>query len=265
MSTEAGKQAGHFPTTHWSEVARAGDIDPQIKREALGRLLGTYAPALKAHLIYYNRVKQDQADDLLQGFICDQVVADDLISRADQQRGRFRAFVVTALSCYVARVARSEHAQKRHPGTPLLSLDVHEPGVNGNGAPADLFDVAWARELVRRAIRHMRRKCEAGGKDQLWLIFKSCCLAPLLEGAAAPSHQQLMRQLGLSSTQEVSNTLVTAKRMFARVLRGIVGEYACGDDEVEAELRDLWTILSQAGAGGDVAASLKSGDDLSPV
>lgn len=254
LRTDSGNSGARFPTTHWSEVARAGGVDPQVKRAALGRLLTTYLPALKAHLLGHERIPADRADDLLQGFVCDQVVADDLIARADRERGRFRSFVLLALDRYVARVRRSENAQKRKAHAPLLPLDGNEPAVDGAGAGADLFDVAWAREVVQRAIRQMREQCSSDGRAQLWQVFETCALGPLFDGSEAPPHREVMQRLGFDSPQQVSNGLVTAKRMFARVLRSIVGEYAQDKDEIEAELRDLWTILARSGRSNTAAS-----------
>ena len=247
LRTDSGNSGGRFPTTHWSEVARAGDVDPQVRRAALGRLLTTYLPALKAHLVGHERINVDRVDDLLQGFVCDQVVADDLIARADRERGRFRSFALRALDRYVIRVRRGENAQKRKPDALLLPLDGNEPAAEGAGAASDLFDVAWAREVVQRALRQMREQCSSDGRGQLWHVFETCALSSLFDGTEAPPHREVMRSLGFDSPQQVSNALVTAKRMFARVLRSIVGEYAQDEDEMEAELRDLWTILARSG------------------
>jgi len=42
-----------------------------------------------------------------------------------------------------------------------------------------------------------------------------------------------------------SNLLITAKRMFARRLRAVVGEYMGEDGEVEQEIADLRAILGR--------------------
>jgi hypothetical protein len=59
---------------------------------------------------------------------------------------------------------------------------------------------------------------------------------------------ELVRRFGVSADQ-ASNLLATAKRMFARNLRQVVGEYAEGDEDVEDEIRTLRGILARAGAG----------------
>lgn len=249
MPNDTGNKTARFPTTHWSDVARAGGVDPLAKREALGRLLVTYLPAFRAHLMGRKQIRADDADDLLQGFVCDQIVADDLISCIDRTRGRFRGFVLVALDRYVRRVWRSERAEKRAPVTPLLQLNDQQAAPAQADDAVDVFDLAWARQIVERAITETRSRCQVGRQEQVWEVFRCCVLAPLLEETPQPSHRELMHQLGFGSPQQVSNTLVTGKRLFARMLRRVVGEYASDEDEVEAELRDLWTILAYGGAG----------------
>lgn len=247
MIDHASNTDDPFPSTHWSEVARAADIDPQIKRQVLGRLLAAYMPALRAHLVAHKRINSDRADDLLQGFVCDQVVAEDLITRADRMRGRFRSFVLVALDRYVIRVRRHDNARVRCPQSPMFELNEDELPATED-LTADVFDLAWAREVVQRAIRKMRDKCVRDGREQVWQVFETCALGPLFDGTEPPPHRVTMQRLGFQSEQQVSNLLVTGKRMLARVLRSIVGEYAQDTDEIESELKDLWSILSRGGA-----------------
>jgi len=257
VAVEPTKFDARFPTTHWSEVARAATIDPHVKRAALGRLLTAYLPALRAHLVRHKRLSADVVDDLLQGFVCDQVVADDLLARADRERGRLRGFVLVALDRWVARIRRGDNAAKRRPSRSMIAFgdDPDAPCSATAAREVNEFDVAWAREVVHRAIAEMQSQCGDSGankdKQRVWRVFELAALAPLLEGAEPPSHAALVEQLGFDSPQQASNTFVTAKRMFARVLRSVIGEYAADADQVEEELQDLWTILSRAGATGD--------------
>ena len=72
---------------------------------------------------------------------------------------------------------------------------------------------------------------------------------PITDGAAPPSHEELARRHGLVSASQASNALGTAKRMFARLFRGVVREYAADEGEVEGEIRDLWEIFSRPAGG----------------
>ena len=44
------------------------------------------------------------------------------------------------------------------------------------------------------------------------------------------------------------NLLTTAKRKFARILRSVASEYAGDEKMIDAEINDLKSILSKAGA-----------------
>jgi len=97
MSSSMPGGRGYFPTTHWSEVAAAGQTDPELKREALGRLVMKYLPALQAHLVWKGIARQE-AEDLVQDFVAGKVVEKGLIAGADRQLGRFRTYLLTALT-----------------------------------------------------------------------------------------------------------------------------------------------------------------------
>lgn len=237
-----------FPSTHWSEVARAGDSDPHLRRAALGRLMSSYLPAFRAHLTFRHRIPADQVEDLLQGFVCDQVVARDLIAAADQRRGRLRTFLLTALERYVAKAARRDRAAKRGGDGAPVSIDQlpAEPSDPGCAA-ADVFDLEWARQAVTRAVQIMREECEANRRQQIWAVFDGRVLAPLLHDATIIEYPDLAARCGFDSPRQAANALTTAKRMFIRALRSVVGEYAADEAETDAELKDLWAILQWGG------------------
>jgi hypothetical protein len=124
---DASGRRGNRPlrVIRWSEVARAADADPAVRREALASLLDTYLPALATYLRRHRGIPPDRVDDLVQGFVCDKVVADELFAYADLARGQFRLFVLKSLERYVRRAHRYESAAKRRPddGQALVRLD----------------------------------------------------------------------------------------------------------------------------------------------
>src|SRR5687768_8954429 len=116
------------PVTRWSLIARAGRTDEAGWREALAELLTRYLPAMRAHLLIRKRLRPDDVDDLLQGFIASKILEQNVVSVADQRRGRFRTFLLTSLDHFVLNVLRERAAAKRSPaeGQALLSLDEGE-------------------------------------------------------------------------------------------------------------------------------------------
>jgi hypothetical protein len=104
---------------------------------------------------------------------------------------------------------------------------------------SDVFDVAWGREVLREALRRMKANCEKWGRVDLWEVFYGRVVGPAFDGVPVVEYEALMPRFGWASASQASNALVTAKRMFERELRGVIGEYARDEGEVEEELRDL--------------------------
>src|SRR2546430_1488073 len=59
--------------------------------------------------------------------------------------------------------------------------------------------------------------------------------------------EQIAVDLNLESPKAASNRLITAKRLFARVMRSVVAEYVNDERGIDDEIKDLMRILSQHG------------------
>lgn len=246
MSGDPRSQGGAFPATQWSLVERAKRTDPPTQREALSLLLTRYLPALRTYLSTAKRVSAERADDLLQGFVTDKIVEQNLLSQAKQERGRLRSLLMVALDRYIVSHHRSETAAKRAPvgGVGTLAeggYDVQAP----NADALQSFNVEWARGLIAEAVARTKAECEQGDRTDLWRIFDARVVGPSLYGHEPVAYQQLVEELGLATPLQACALLTTAKRMFARNLRHVAAEYA-GEDEVaiESELGDLRRIVS---------------------
>jgi DNA-directed RNA polymerase specialized sigma24 family protein len=238
-------QRGGFPTTHWSLVARAGGDQAEARREALDQLLRCYLPALKAHLVYSRRMSPDDADDLLQDFVAGRLIEKGLLGQADSDLGKFRTYLLTVVDRFMIDQKRRRGAKKRSPGDAVGGERAVAVEWLADQTSADIFDVAWAREVIADTLRRMQAECEAAGRDDIWRVFERRLLDPLLKGAAPVDYEQLVEQFKLDSVAQASNILITAKRTFTRLLRMVVGRYALGQEAIESEIRDLHTILAQ--------------------
>lgn len=228
-----------FPNTHWSLVHRAGIATGDARRDALTALLARYEPALRSYLRHVRHIPADAADDLLQSFITDKLLEQQLLQHADQRRGRFRSFLLTSLNNFAASRQRDAHAPPAEPLHPELSLaDLKVP------APHAAVDAAWARALVRDVLVAMREECLRLGRQDLWTIFDARILTDLFEGQTPVPYEQLAADLKLESPSQAANLLITAKRMYARLLRLAVAEYEQPSDAVEEEIADLRRSLA---------------------
>lgn len=246
MSNEPPINPRPFPATQWSLVARADQTGEDQRREALGQLLKQYLPALKTHLVLSKKIDPDRADDLLQGFVADKVMGQRLLAQVDRDRGRFRTFLLGVLRYYVAAVHRREAAENQMPSADAMREDRDwEPRDLGQ-EPSAVFDLAWAQQVLRRTLDQMKRECHACGRSFVWGVFESRVVAPTLDRTEAVPYATLVERYGFESPVQAANAMVTAKRMFARTLRAVVGEYAGDEPTVAHEVRELREILAQA-------------------
>jgi DNA-directed RNA polymerase specialized sigma24 family protein len=235
-----------FPNTHWSLVRRAGTSDAAARREALTTLLTRYRPALLSYLRAVKKMRSDQADELLQDFIADQLLERRLVAKADPSRGRFRSLLLTSLNHF----AVDHHRARRRRAAESLDSEClgGEPRAAAACSPEAGVEAVWARALVHDVLEAMRCECAATGRADLWAVFEGRILADIFGGAGTVPYESLAAALQLESPTQAANLLVTAKRMYARLLRMAIGEYESDPAAVEAEIADLRRILA-AGNG----------------
>lgn len=245
MPDPADREFRSFPLTRWSLVDDAGRGNGAARETALAELLTRYTPALRAYLVRRKGVPRDRADDLIQSFIADKVLEKDLVGSADRTRGKFRTFLLTALERYLISVHRYESAQKRSGGEMADIANCAEPAGDGGG-PEDVFDVAWARQVIAEALERMRAECDERRRPDIWGVFEGRVLSQTLGQSPPLDYAQMVEKFELASPAQASNVLITAKRMYARHLRQVVGEYSEDEQAAEQEIRDLQQILADA-------------------
>lgn len=233
-----------FPTTQWSFIRVAGQAEHDGYRLALEDFLKRYLPALRMHLLVDRRIPRDEAEDFLQGFVTDKVIQDQILSQASQERGRLRNYLLKVLANYLFQQYRSRQAQRRQSRQPTVewSSAIHE-------IPQPPFDrcleLFWAQGILQQAIEKMERECQKSHRPEIWVLFDARVIGPMYRDEPPQSYAELVKQHGLKSPSEASNLVITGKRMFLRVLREVVGEYAGDPQSVQEELMDLHRILSR--------------------
>jgi RNA polymerase sigma-70 factor (ECF subfamily) len=109
--TNMGGKIEAFLTTHWSLIEHI-QSDEDKDQALIGLLFERY---WKSVYCYLRRKGYDneQAKDLTQGFFHEIVLNRNLLQRADQTKGRFRAFLLHALDQYLINEKTRERAKKR--------------------------------------------------------------------------------------------------------------------------------------------------------
>jgi len=245
MSGDSPGNHGYFPTTHWSLVGRASLEGDQVRRAALNELLNRYWPALKAHLVVNRRIDPNLADDFVQGFIENKILERHLVETADPARGKFRNLLMTALDNYVANQFQGRKAAKRLPDRAISMEAAVGQGASPTVTPDQVFDVEWARQLLAETLRRMEAECSTSAREDLWGVFEVRIVKPIFEGAELPPYEEIVERFGYRSPSQSSNALITAKRMFVRNLKSVIGEYAVDQEQIDEELRELHSVLAK--------------------
>ena len=245
-TTQSGK--GAFPTTDWGLFVDIRGGSPAAKQAALDILARRYwKPAFR--FLQFSGKDEESAKDLTQAFFADWI-EHNAFAKADEQKGRFRSFMLASLKRFVSNEHRADHAQKRRPGAGLLSLDELIDNEENPFEPEDAetpekaFDRAWAVEVVGRVLKHLEAECRNKGQKAHFDIFSKRLIQPILYGVVAPSMADLGKVHGLTEKQ-AGNLLETAKRAYRRLLEEEIRLYAASDSEVSEEVRDIFAILNQ--------------------
>jgi len=234
-----------FPTTQWDMVEDAGKGSGATRQLAITRFVERYVPAMRAYLVRRKGMGRDRADDLIQSFLAEKVLDKDLIASADRSRGRFRTFLLTALDRFVISVYRYENAKKRSGGD-LADIQACAEPADADRGPDNVFDVEWARQVLSEVVDRMRRECARRKRDDIWGVFEGRVLSQTIGQGQPLDYARMVQEYGLKSPAQASNVLITAKRMYIRHLRAVIGEYATDEGQIDTEIRDLRTILAKA-------------------
>ena len=239
---------GSASSTHWSSIYRAAESEQQAGEGALNALLLRYYPALLSYMRSRFGFSEDDARDLVQGFVERKILLQKLLRSASPARGRFRGFLRTSLHRYVIDQLRSRQGPIREPKGGLVSFqdatDLVE-GVCAQEGP-DSFDHAWALNVIDQAERATESFYVEKGRADTWGVFRDGVLQPLKDGVERSSDEELARRHGFKSARQASNAIITVKRQFGKILREVIRSYLEIDEDVDQELRELMAILSKA-------------------
>jgi len=240
-NTEMGGTRGAFLTTHWTliEDVKTG---PDKDKELIGLLLKTYWKPVYCYLRRKGR-DNEQAKDLTQDFFHEVVLNRHLVGRADQDKGRFRSFLLHALNQYLINYDRDQRAQKRIPPEKLVSFDTPEmpvlPESFSQASPEDSYQYAWLSVLLERAVSDVRTSCLEQGMEIHWALFNERILKPILEDSTPLSVSQLCEDYSIEDVKKASNMIVTVKRRFRSALIEHVQNSVASQEQTGEELEFL--------------------------
>lgn len=210
---------------------------------ALARLCETYWFPLYAFLRRRGLSPED-AEDSTQEFFA-RLLAGDWLKDADQAKGRFRTFLLTALTRFLANEWDRARAQKRGGGKVAVRLGTQEAETRYQSdthhgmAPDCLYDRQWAMTLLERALGRLEGQQRRLGKSSEFAVLSP---ALTLERGDIP-YASLAAQLGVSEAA-ARMTVHRLRKQFRQVFREEIAQTVSEPGEVEAEIRHLVAALA---------------------
>ncbi len=233
-----------FATTHWSVVLTAGQAASPTAAAALEELCRTYWYPLYAFVRRKGHGPHD-AQDLAQAFFA-RLLEKNYVAQADRERGRFRTFLLAALSHFLADEWDKARRRKRGGGRGMISFDSVSAEERYRLEPIDQLDAAklyerrWVTTLFDKVLARLEQEFRDSGKGELFNRLKSVLLAE----NSGSSYAQLGLPLGLKE-DAVKQAVHRMRRRYRELFREEIAQTVAGPGEVEDELKHLFAVLSE--------------------
>ena len=205
-----------FRTTLWSQLGEVGAHEPR----AVEAFVSRYRAPLLAFVARRGQSREDSEDVVQEVFL--RLFSADLLEKADQQRGRFRSYLLGITTNVLRERARRAQATKRGGGQPRVSLEAlaFDPVAPNPSAPE--FDACWIAHLVSRAMERVKE--ESPRHHEL-----------LLRVSAGEAPAAIAESLGWTPGRARVD-LHRARKRLSKGLRDEVSRYCSSQEEFEAEL-----------------------------
>jgi RNA polymerase sigma-70 factor (ECF subfamily) len=232
-----------FATTRWSVVISAGRTSSPESKRALASLCETYWPPLYAYV--RRRVPDvNEAQDLTQAFFAE-LLEKNYVGSATPERGRFRAFLLTAFKHFLSKEWEKAKAQKRGGGRAPISLDFDAADSTLRIDPAEgltpeqLYDQQWAIALLGQIMERLEDEYKQKGKAALFAELKGF----LIGDHAATTYAHVAGKLNMTEAAAKKAASRMRKR-YRELLRDEIAQTVAARDDVEDEMRSLLATLN---------------------
>lgn len=228
-------------------VFQAAAEDPTGTRPAMTELYQRYQQPL--YLVAKARgLAHDDACEALQEFFC-RLLEGNLLTRADQSKGRFRAYLLTSWRRFLTDQFRLQNATKRGGGAPTLVLEFDPALVQQPfSSPLDdsshelefLFDRQWAENILQRTRQLILADYQERGRTQVAETLFPYLTTALTSEASA----DLGKRLDLSPTA-IKVALHRLRGRYGHTLRSVVAETVDDPADINEELDLLLKVMGQ--------------------
>jgi RNA polymerase sigma-70 factor (ECF subfamily) len=223
-------------------VISARDKSSLESRQALEDLCAAYWQPL---YVYARRraIDDHEAQDWTQAFFAE-LLEKNYLGAATPDRGRFRAFLLTAFKHFLTKQWDKSKAQKRGGGRVPISLDFQAADSAmridlAAGLTAEQhYDREWAIALLDRVLWHLQAEFGAAGKGDYFEELKGF----LIGDRSGTTYADAARRLG-TTEQAAKKAASRMRSRYRELLRDEIAQTVTSPDEVDDEIRNLFAIL----------------------
>ena len=220
----------------------AGHTSSANSRQALESLCGTYWYPLYA---YVRRRVPDvsKAQDLTQAFFAE-LLEKNYVGSATPERGRFRAFLLTAFKHFLSKEWEKAKTQKRGGGRVPIPLNFESADSRYSIEPSSgltaeqLYDRQWAVTLLGQIMQRLESEFDRDGKAKQFEELKGF----IIGDHADTTYADVAARLNMTeAAAKMSGSRM--RRRYRELLREEIAQTVDGPDEVDDEIRNLFATL----------------------
>lgn len=225
-------------------VLAAGRSDSTRAQSALSTLCQAYWYPLYAYVRRRGYSPHD-AQDMTQEFFA-RLLEHNWLARASRERGRFRTFLLSALSHFLANEWDKARAQKRGGAVQFQPLQLDTAETRYGAEPADpvtpeqCYERRWALALLDHVLTRLGDEYCAEQKGGVFEVLKPCL--------AGQRQSQPYVTLGAKLDMSEGAVKVAVHRMRQRyraILKDEIAQTVSAPEEIEEEMRYLLAVLAR--------------------
>lgn len=185
-----------------------------------------------------------EAEDLTQAFFA-YMLEKETLKQVDRQKGKFRAFLLAALTNFLANEWDKRQTLKRGGQRQIVSLDetaaenLYRHELVETLTPEKLFERRWALTLVEMVLARLKAEYQAEDKANLFLKLQSGLTGKVPAGA----YNEWSVALGMTEGS-LKVALHRLRRRFGELLRAEIAQTVANPLEVDDEIRQLFSAIS---------------------
>ena len=239
METTANQQ---FPNTHWSLVLSARDGSEISARRALGDLCEMYWYPLYAFARRSGKRPEDAAD-LTQGLF-ESLISHESIAGLQEDRCRFRSFLIGAMKNYMADQHDNGVSEKRGGGVLHVSIELDDAEQwygeeMRNDLSADqLYDRHWALTVLQTVFAKLHQDYDRRGKGEQFEAIKDC----LEWNSGERPYAEIAEELS-QSVPSIELAVHRMRKRYRRLLKEEVSHTVPSKGEMRSEIGELLAAL----------------------